>query len=81
VAVFYYLRLLAAVYAKPQENTPMQSMPRVQFSLLVASVLTVSATLILGIVPGRILGAARAAAVTLGPVVDAPVTAQVPVMP
>jgi NADH-quinone oxidoreductase subunit N len=81
VAVFYYLRLLAAVYAKPQENTPMQSMPRVQFSLLVAIVLTVSATLILGIVPGRILGAARAAAVTLGPVVDAPVTAQVPVMP
>ena len=65
IAVFYYLRLLAAVYARPQENTPMQSMPRVQISLLVAIVLTVSATLILGIVPGRILGAARAAAVTL----------------
>ncbi len=65
VAVFYYLRLLAAVYAKPQENTPMQSMPRVQFSLLVAIVLTVSATLILGIVPGRVLGAARAAAAAL----------------
>ncbi len=60
IAVFYYLRLLAAVYAKPQENTPLQSMPRVQFSLLLAIVLTVSATLILGIVPGRILGAARA---------------------
>jgi NADH-quinone oxidoreductase subunit N len=65
IAVFYYLRLLAAVYSKPQENTPMQHMPRVQFSLLVAIVLTVSATLILGIVPGRILGAARAAAAAL----------------
>ncbi|HEY0785359.1 MAG TPA: NADH-quinone oxidoreductase subunit N [Acidobacteriaceae bacterium] len=65
IALFYYLRLLAAVYAKPQENTPMQSMPRVQLSLLVAIVLTVSATLILGIVPSQVLGAARAAAVTL----------------
>ena len=65
IAVFYYLRLLTAVYARPQENTPMQQMPRVQGSLLVAIVLTVSATLILGIVPGRVLGAARAAAATL----------------
>jgi NADH-quinone oxidoreductase subunit N len=65
IAVFYYLRLLAAVYSKPQENTALQQMPRIQLSLLVAIVLTVSATLILGIVPGHVLGAARAAAVTL----------------
>ena len=65
IAVFYYLRLLTAVYAKPQENMPMRQMPTVQGSLLVAIVLTVSATLILGIVPGRVLGAARAAAATL----------------
>ncbi len=65
IAVFYYLRLLAAVYSKPQENTPLMAMPRIQFSLLLAIVLTVSATLILGIVPGSILHAARAAAITL----------------
>jgi NADH-quinone oxidoreductase subunit N len=66
IAVFYYLRLLAAVYSKPLENTPMQHMPRVQLSLVAAITLTVLATLILGILPGRILGAARAAAITLG---------------
>jgi NADH-quinone oxidoreductase subunit N len=81
VAVFYYLRLLSAVYAKPQENTPMQAMPRVQYSLLVAIFLTVLATLTLGIFPGSVLGAARAAAVTLqlDPVPSAATTAQVPV--
>jgi NADH-quinone oxidoreductase subunit N len=81
VAVFYYLRLLATVYAKPQENTPMQSMPRVQYSLLAAIFLTVLATLGLGIFPGSVLGAARAAAVTLQlePVPSTATTAQVPV--
>jgi NADH-quinone oxidoreductase subunit N len=80
VAVFYYLRLLAAIYAKPQENTPMQSMPRVQFSLVLAIVLTVSATLVLGIIPGSILDAAHAAAVTLqlDPVAPIISTAQAP---
>jgi NADH-quinone oxidoreductase subunit N len=80
VAVFYYLRLLAAVYSRPQDTTPMQHMPRVQLSLLIAIVLTVSATLILGIVPGRILSSARAAALTLqfDPVPAATATAQAP---
>ena len=68
IGAFYYLRLLASIYSKPSDNIPMESMPRVQTSLLFAIGLTAAATLILGIVPGRILSAARAAAATFGPV-------------
>ncbi len=65
IAVFYYLRLLTSLYGRPQENTPMQLMPRIQAPLLVAIFLTVLATLTLGIFPGSVLNAARAAATTL----------------
>ena len=65
IGAFYYLRLLAALYTRPQEGTLiLQPMPRVNVSLLVAITLTVAATLVLGIVPGRILNAAQQAAGT-----------------
>ena len=66
VAAFYYLRLLVAIYARPQENSLLEGMPRVQTPMLFAIFLTASATLILGVAPERILGAARAAALTFG---------------
>ena len=65
IGAFYYLRLLAALYTRPQEGTLiLQPMPRINFSLLCAITLTVAATLILGIVPGTILTAAQRAAST-----------------
>ncbi|RRA49654.1 NADH-quinone oxidoreductase subunit N [Acidipila sp. EB88] len=66
VAAFYYLRLLAAIYSKPSENMPLEQMPRIQISMLFALLLTVVSTLMLGIMPGRVLSAARAASLTFG---------------
>ena len=66
VAAFYYLRLLAAIYSRPAEGSLLEGMPRVQVPLLFAIFLAASATLLLGVVPGRFLGSARAAAFTLG---------------
>ncbi len=77
VAAFYYLRLLAAIYSRPAENVPLENMPRIQASMLVAIFCTVTATLILGVVPGRILAAARAAALTFG-LTDTSLTAHAP---
>jgi NADH-quinone oxidoreductase subunit N len=65
IAAYYYLRVLTAVYTKPLESSPVMSIPRPSFSLLLALLITVSATLILGIVPGKILGQAKAGAATL----------------
>ena len=64
IAAFYYLRLLAAVYSRPAENALVESVPRAQPPLLFAIFLTAAATLVLGVVPGRVLSAARAAAFT-----------------
>ncbi len=66
VAAFYYLRLLAAVYSRPAEGSLLESVPRAQVPLLFAIFLAASATFLLGVVPGRFLGSARAAAATLG---------------
>ncbi len=66
IAAFYYLRLLASVYSRPAENMPIESMPRVQTSMLFAIFLTATATLLLGILPSPFLDAARAAAYTFG---------------
>src|ERR1700691_4038167 len=65
VACYYYLRLLTSIYGRPAEDAPVQSVPRLKSSLIVAVLLTVSATLILGIFPGRALSSARAGAATL----------------
>jgi NADH-quinone oxidoreductase subunit N len=64
VAAYYYLRLLTSVYAKPADDAPVQLVPRLRSSLTFALLLTVSATVILGIFPGRILSMARAGAAT-----------------
>ena len=64
VAAYYYLRLLTSVYAKPADDAPVQLVPRLRSSLTIALLLTVSATFILGIFPGRILSMARAGAAT-----------------
>jgi NADH-quinone oxidoreductase subunit N len=70
VACFYYLRLLAAVYARPDRaseelaldiNVP-QTTSAPAFAALI---LAAAATLLLGILPGRALGLAAAAGATL----------------
>jgi NADH-quinone oxidoreductase subunit N len=75
VACYYYLRLLTSIYGKPADDAPVQSVPRLKSSLLVALLLTVSATLILGIFPGRILSMAQAGAATFANIPGTPSTA------
>ena len=62
IAAFYYLRVVTTLYSKPRESAPVASIPRVTMPLLFALLCTVAATLILGIVPGRVLAKAQAAA-------------------
>ncbi len=64
VAAYYYLRLLMSVYGKPSDDAPVQLVPRLKASLTLALLLTVAATFILGIFPGRILSMAQAGAAT-----------------
>jgi NADH-quinone oxidoreductase subunit N len=64
IAAYYYLRLLTSVYGKPADDAPVHLVPRLRSSLTIALLLTVSATLILGIFPGRALSLARAGAAT-----------------
>lgn len=71
-ACFYYLRVAASLYTRPAENSPVRLMPRPTFPLLFAILLTVAATLILGIVPGRVLDGAKAAAGTYPAVANQP---------
>jgi NADH-quinone oxidoreductase subunit N len=64
VAAYYYLRLLFSIYCRPADDSPVQLVPRLKSSLTIALLITVSATLILGIFPGRILSMAQAGAAT-----------------
>jgi NADH-quinone oxidoreductase subunit N len=64
VAAYYYLRLLFSIYGRPADDSPVQLVPRLKSSLTIALLITVSATLILGIFPGRILSMAQAGAAT-----------------
>lgn len=64
IASYYYLRVVAALYTRPAESAPVASVPRASVPLLFALLLTIAATLILGIVPGRVLARAKAAAET-----------------
>jgi len=68
VAAYYYLRLLMSIYNKPTDDAPVQSVPRPKASLTLALLLTVAATFLLGIFPGRILSMAQAGAATLATV-------------
>jgi NADH-quinone oxidoreductase subunit N len=69
VAAYYYLRLLMSVYGKPADDAPVQLVPRLNGSLTLALLLTVAATFILGVFPGRILSMARAGAATFATVI------------
>jgi hypothetical protein len=57
-----------SVYGKPADDAPAQLVPRLKGSLTLALLLTVSATVILGIFPGAILSMARAGAATFAAV-------------
>ena len=67
IACFYYLRVLVSAYTRPTENIPLEGMARVSFSLLLALILTVAITLVLGIFPGQALSRARDGAAILYP--------------
>jgi NADH-quinone oxidoreductase subunit N len=67
IACYYYLRLLASAYSKPVHSDLLDGIPRTSIPLLFALLLTVAATLILGIAPGRVLAVAKAGANTLYP--------------
>jgi len=64
IAAFYYLRVVAAIYSEPTGAAPITAVARPSFPLLFAVFLTAATTLVLGIVPGQVLSAARAAAQT-----------------
>ena len=72
IAAFYYLRLLASAYSKPMHTDLLDGIPRPTVPLLLALVLTVAGTLILGIVPGQVLALAKAGANTLVPSLSQP---------
>lgn len=65
LAVFYYLRVLLATCSKPAEDSPVLEVSRPSFALGIAIVLTVGITLILGIIPNRVISLAEAGAQTL----------------
>ncbi|MGC2398551.1 MAG: NADH-quinone oxidoreductase subunit N [Acidobacteriaceae bacterium] len=68
VAAYYYLRLLTSVYGKPADESPVQLVPRPKTSLALALLITVLATLFLGIFPGQALSVAQAGAATFASV-------------
>ena len=76
IAAYYYLRVVAALYTRPSETAPVTSVPRATMPLLFALLLTVAATLILGIVPGRVLAKAKAAAEIYPAIAASPQTAE-----
>jgi NADH-quinone oxidoreductase subunit N len=78
IAAFYYLRVVAALYSAPANGASVMAVDRPSFSLLLALFLTAAVTLTLGIVPGQVLSAARAAAQTYGSVAAPSTSAVVP---
>jgi NADH-quinone oxidoreductase subunit N len=59
IAAFYYLRVVATAYTRPEEGTPPVTLPRFSVALTLALVLTLGATLVLGIVPNGALNLAQ----------------------
>src|ERR1700761_2659667 len=59
VAAFYYLRLLLALYTRPQDNAPVLLVPRMSITLGFAILLSVWATLMLGVAPRAVLNLAQ----------------------
>jgi NADH-quinone oxidoreductase subunit N len=64
IAAFYYLRVVAAIFSRPAESSPVNAVPRPSFALLCALFITVAATLLLGIAPSGVLSGAQSAAGT-----------------
>lgn len=65
IACFYYLRLLAALYAKPAQQNEHATYSPVTVPAAIALTFTAVATVLLGIAPNRVLGLAqRSASVT-----------------
>ncbi len=65
IACFYYLRLLAAVYARPTtESTRLNPLSRVSIPAGIGLAIAALATLILGILPGQTLWLAQYASFT-----------------
>ncbi|WP_263357811.1 NADH-quinone oxidoreductase subunit N [Acidicapsa ligni] len=62
LAAAYYLKLALSVSQKPAANAQPQPAPRMGIAVTAALALSVIATLVLGIAPSRILGAAQAGA-------------------
>jgi NADH-quinone oxidoreductase subunit N len=87
VACFYYLKLLASVYTKPAEAgslTPQDEFSgvyRVSVPAGIALTLAAGATLMLGVVPGRILHLANYASWTLNTDREKSLTAESPAAP
>ncbi|WP_158749047.1 NADH-quinone oxidoreductase subunit N [Acidobacterium sp. S8] len=75
IAVYYYLRPLVSVYSKPVHSDLLDGIPRVTVPLMFALLITIAGTLILGIVPGRVLALAKAGALTLQSTVSDTTTA------
>ena len=73
IAAYYYLRLLTTVYTRRSEESVKLTVAPVSLALAFALALTVGATLVLGIMPGRVLRSAQAAAQTYA--VDSTVSA------
>jgi NADH-quinone oxidoreductase subunit N len=68
VACFYYLRLLSSVYARPEHSEVAASglTPAISVPAGIGLTLAAAATLMLGILPGRVLQLANSAGWTLG---------------
>jgi NADH-quinone oxidoreductase subunit N len=65
LAAAYYLRLALTSAQRPDEQKTAAPAPRVGAAVIAALAMAVLATLVLGIVPGRVLHAAQAGAYTL----------------
>jgi NADH-quinone oxidoreductase subunit N len=77
VACFYYLKLLASVYAKPEEDEPNAiPAPVISVPAGIGLTLAAAATLMLGILPGHILHLADYASWSLGANRTAAITAE-----
>jgi len=87
VACFYYLKVLASVYAKPEEVASPSGaedgvgapVPPVSVAAGIALVLTAAATLVLGILPGHVLHLAEFASSSLSEDTGKSVSVEMPI--
>jgi NADH-quinone oxidoreductase subunit N len=76
IGAYYYLRIIVVMYMRePRKQVPVSP---IAFGLACALVITVAATLYLGLLPNRVLQFAQHSAQDLQPMPAAPSTAQMP---